>query len=77
MLEDEKLASPPPSLVPRLHCIRLEKLEPTNPLLAGVPTVAPVDFNEARGMILSALSNALGGDMLAAEYVLVQLLSSV
>eukprot|EP00658_Telonema_sp_P-2_P036757 TRINITY_DN2651_c0_g1_i4.p1 TRINITY_DN2651_c0_g1~~TRINITY_DN2651_c0_g1_i4.p1 ORF type:complete len:600 (+),score=153.92 TRINITY_DN2651_c0_g1_i4:265-2064(+) len=78
MMEEEALGAPPPSLVPRLHCVLLEKLAPSSELLSGIPPQLPqIDIAAARATCLAALASSLGGDQLAAEYALLQLLSSV
>eukprot|EP00656_Telonema_subtile_P002739 TRINITY_DN11253_c0_g1_i5.p1 TRINITY_DN11253_c0_g1~~TRINITY_DN11253_c0_g1_i5.p1 ORF type:complete len:387 (-),score=78.92 TRINITY_DN11253_c0_g1_i5:40-1200(-) len=77
MHEEESLAAPPASLVPRLHCVVFEKLTPAAPLLSGVPAQLQLNTRAARDMTLGALTTVLGGDALAAEFTLLQLLSSV
>ena len=77
MIEEESLGAPPASLVPRLHCLLFEQLEPAAPLLAGVPAQLAADATTMRANLLGALTTALGGDALAAEYTLLHLLSSV
>eukprot|EP00850_Spirogloea_muscicola_P020123 SM000207S06198 [mRNA] locus=s207:93308:96925:- [translate_table: standard] len=60
---------------PRLHCIVLRKLPPPGTGAGGAPALweAPV----LRASLLAALAGVLGGDRLAAEYLLLHLLSRV
>jgi hypothetical protein len=75
LLDEEMLAAhPPTSQVPRIHAILLKK-EDTSAKTA--PALAPADFATARSRTLGFLSMVLGGDDLAAEYLLLQLVSSV
>lgn len=84
----EQLANnPPPSLVPRLHCVHVRPLPHANPLLSAravgktdcaattidEPTEA-VDFYRD---IHLALTQCLFGDALAAEYLVCHLISTV
>jgi hypothetical protein len=72
MLLDDILASHlPTSLVPRLHAILLH---PEASAAATVPAAAVAD---ARARALGFLSQVLGGDDLAAEYLLLQLVGRV
>jgi hypothetical protein len=83
----EKLAhSPPPSLVPRLHCVSVQRLHNSNPLIPLQPThpglEAVVDsvmpnVTTVRSELLSILTHCCLGDTLCAEYLLLHLLSSV
>ncbi|XP_071793559.1 mini-chromosome maintenance complex-binding protein-like [Asterias amurensis] len=85
-MAEQTAHSPPPSLVPRLHAIISHKLQHNNPLV-------PVNFNTEQGKTLmqSVMSEAgtirdqlrfvlqqlLFGDALAADYLLLNLVSSV
>eukprot|EP00903_Cladosiphon_okamuranus_P010696 g10109.t1 len=88
-LEDFSRKVPPPSLAPRLHCLFHRKVAPGAPLevdadrpqdalhaLRG-PLALPLDafMRDARRRAIEHLAGALGGDMLAAEYALLALLS--
>ncbi|KAL4442708.1 hypothetical protein ABPG77_006702 [Micractinium sp. CCAP 211/92] len=74
MLLDDILASHlPTSRAPRLHVI-LMNTEGAD--AAGAPPAA-ADVAQARARVLGFLSQVLGGDDLAAEYLLLQLLSRV
>ena len=66
---------PPPSLVPRLHVLHFTLLQHNNPLLPprALPAVEPV----CRVELQTLLSTALLGDRLAAEYLLLHLISRV
>eukprot|EP00904_Undaria_pinnatifida_P003399 jgi/Undpi1/1305/HiC_scaffold_11.g04697.m1 len=80
---------PPPSLAPRLHCIFNRKLpeccplavNPEQPKDALYALQGPLPFSafmrDARRQAVAHLAEGLGGDALAAEYVLLALLSRV
>lgn len=83
MSEEEHAAHyPPTSLVPRLHCVFYQHLKHSNPSI-------PLDIDEkisdsllsqvvkARDDLLSILKDLLLGDEVAAEYLLLHLVSSV
>jgi hypothetical protein len=83
MSEEEQASHyPPTSLVPRLHCVFYQHLKHSNPSI-------PLDINEnisetllpqvvkVRDDLLAILKNLLHGDSLAAEYLLLHLVSSV
>lgn len=68
--------NPPPSLVPRIHCVSWKKLEHNNPLAEGV------EFDYEKMVLLKkesmvVLTQLLLGDQLAAEYLLYHLMSTV
>lgn len=68
--------NPPPSLVPRVHCVDWKKLVHGNPL------VETGRFSRERkkylsGELLVVLTEVLLGDKLAAEYLLYHLISAV
>eukprot|EP00850_Spirogloea_muscicola_P006522 SM000031S11531 [mRNA] locus=s31:132741:136243:- [translate_table: standard] len=74
MAHQDRPSAPTVAQVPRLHCIVLRKLPPP-----GVASGAPA-LGEAlvlRASLLAALAGLLGGDRLAAEYLLLHLLSRV
>ncbi|KAL4515627.1 hypothetical protein Ndes2437B_g07058 [Nannochloris sp. 'desiccata'] len=86
LLDQEMLAAhPPTSQVPRIHAILANKEDPCNIstiTTAATNTTAPeeeetVDMAAARARVLGFLSMVLGGDNLAAEYLLLQLVASV
>merc|ERR1719471_1246987 len=66
---------PPPSMVPRLHVLSLTKMTHNNPLLplTSVPGAEEV----ARVELHTLLTSCLLGDRLAADYLLLHLLSRV
>ena len=64
---------PPPSLVPRLHVLTWARLEHNNPLMASVKPLEEV----ARVELHTLLTTCLLGDKLAADYLLLHLLSRV
>ncbi|XP_078668117.1 mini-chromosome maintenance complex-binding protein-like [Branchiostoma floridae x Branchiostoma belcheri] len=87
-VEEQAAHSPPPSLVPRLHAILVQKLVHTNPgclstsphqrpcLVSSVSTLMS-EVTQIRQQLCSLLTEALLGDSLAAEYLLLHLISSV
>lgn len=77
---EHKAHSPPPSLVPRLHCIFSHTLSHSNPLVSSKRPSFLEDLSAvcmARELALSVLTEVLLGDRLAAEYTLLHILSSV
>jgi len=70
-------ALPPPSLVPRLHVLTWAKLENNNPLVARPPSSGPPLEEVARVELHTLLTTCLLGDKLAADYLLLHLLSRV
>ena len=66
---------PPPSLVPRLHVLTFTVVQHNNPLLPprDLPPVEPV----CRVELQTLLTTALLGDRLAADYLLLHLISRV
>lgn len=77
---ERKAHSPPPSLVPRLHCILSRTLSHSNPLVTSGSLPLLKDSSAvgvARELALSVLTEVLLGDRLAAEYTLLHMLSSV
>lgn len=85
LLDQEMLAvHPPTSQVPRIHAILINKEDSTNfsPTTAAMNTTETeeqklVDMAAARARVVGFLSMILGGDNLAAEYLLLQLVASV
>ncbi|XP_077992480.1 mini-chromosome maintenance complex-binding protein-like [Glandiceps talaboti] len=84
-VEERHAHSPPPSLVPRLHAIVVNKLQHCNPLLpqnlhseehqTGMNVLS--EAASVRQDLIAMLQQALFGDSLAAEYLLLHLVSSV
>lgn len=86
MAEEQRVHSPPSSLVPRLHIVIAQKLQHVNPFI-------PVSFQDEEGKnfiesfntevsyvraeLLGFLTQALLGDGLAAEYLLLHLISTI
>jgi hypothetical protein len=81
-IEDHVSVLLPASKVPRLQCITLRKISQqtlisTLPALhPGVPVPLPA-IEQIRQSLLDCLRNVIGGDSLAAEYMLLHLLSQV
>lgn len=84
-IEEQKVHSPPASLVPRLHMLYTKRLSHNNPLL---PSAALEDLTSFLSSNLSEmavvkeelhtyLTQVLLGDALAAEYLILHLISSV
>jgi len=67
---------PPPSLVPRLHVITFTHLQHNNPLLSPTPPLPPLQ-EVAKVELLTILTTCMLGDKLAAEYLLLHLISKV
>ncbi|KAG0600553.1 hypothetical protein M758_11G042700 [Ceratodon purpureus] len=79
-LDDNVSLRLPASKVPRLQCITLRKISSsdfTSQIPEVAPTVLPLDFAQTRQSLLNYLTFSLGGDTLAAEYLLLHLLSQV
>ncbi|XP_029416601.1 mini-chromosome maintenance complex-binding protein isoform X3 [Nannospalax galili] len=86
--EEQRVHSPPASLVPRIHVILAQKLQHINPLL---PTCLNKEesrtckfvssflseLSPVRAELLGFLTHALLGDSLAAEYLILHLISTV
>eukprot|EP00743_Colponemidia_sp_Colp-15_P007560 GILK01008173.1.p1 GENE.GILK01008173.1~~GILK01008173.1.p1 ORF type:complete len:668 (+),score=75.35 GILK01008173.1:70-2004(+) len=80
--EEYMAHNPPTSLVPHLHVLTHRNLGRAHPLVhnGAVSTLfasAQPSFPAMRTQIVNVLSRVLGGDMLAAEYVLLNMLSRV
>lgn len=83
MMSEEQAANPPPSLVPRLHCVHVRTLMHTNPLLPQVDAhKAPIEgatddtLNLYKDLRL-ALTQCLFGDELAGEFLMCHLIATV
>ena len=80
--EEQAVHHPPPSLVPRLHCLTFRHLMHSNPCVpynikGESCTHLMGQLAEVRGELLSLLTQVACGDALAAEYILLHLVSSV
>ncbi|XP_066912397.1 mini-chromosome maintenance complex-binding protein-like [Clytia hemisphaerica] len=79
-MEEDRAHCPPPSLVPRLHCLYYNKLEELNPNVRNNHTdyeCASKELTSIRADLIQTLKGLLGGDGIAAEYLLLHLISSV
>lgn len=80
--EEQAVHHPPPSLVPRLHVVASCNLVHSNPCIpsgiTGQPSMANLQqLADVRGEVVSLLTQVMCGDSLAAEYLLLHLISSV
>uniref|UniRef100_A0A4W4GCR1 Mini-chromosome maintenance complex-binding protein n=1 Tax=Electrophorus electricus TaxID=8005 RepID=A0A4W4GCR1_ELEEL len=82
--EEQRAHSPPASLVPRLHVLYAQPLQHNNPLLPSAISEDKAflsgflsELNSVRGELLTYLTHVLLGDALAAEYLILHLISSV
>lgn len=80
-LQQEEMLQAPNATVPRLHCLAYRKLTPeaaayVEPTEQVVAQLAP-ELAGIRSATVETLAAALGGDRLAAEYLLLHLISSV
>ena len=80
--EEQAAHHPPPSLVPRLHVLASHCLTHSNPCVPSdvkgeSSTIIMQQLAEVRGELMSVLTQAMYGDHLAAEYLLLHLVSSV
>ncbi|XP_063684555.1 mini-chromosome maintenance complex-binding protein-like [Bolinopsis microptera] len=85
MDEEERARFPPSSIVPRVHCVDVRLRQHINPLLSR----DPLEFGEqevvgvlgnvlsVRSELVTMLKKCVSGDPLAAEYLLLHLLSHV
>ncbi|KAK2076019.1 hypothetical protein QBZ16_001355 [Prototheca wickerhamii] len=73
--EDLIAAHPPTSRCPRVHAISVAAAGETGP--AGPALETPALVEQARAGLLAFLQRCLGGDSLAAEYLLLQLVGRV
>ncbi|KAM4703692.1 mini-chromosome maintenance complex-binding protein isoform 2-T2 [Rhinophrynus dorsalis] len=86
-MEEQRVHSPPSSLVPRIHAILTHKLKHNNPILPaclqeteeGKLFVSGFmsELSSVRAELLGFLTHALLGDSLAAEYLVLHLISTV
>lgn len=79
-IEEDKAHCPPPSLVPRLHCVYFEKMKELNPHFRKKDVVfenVKKELSSVRSDLIQLLKQLLGGDALAAEYLLLHLISKV
>ena len=75
--EEDGLASRiPTSMAPRIHAISVRRLKSMLPENMG-KVDTPAEIQEARSQVIGFLSSVLGGDVLAAEYLLLLLISRV
>ncbi|XP_038614423.1 mini-chromosome maintenance complex-binding protein [Tachyglossus aculeatus] len=84
--EEQRVHSPPASLVPRIHVISAQKLQHINPLLPSCLKEEESksfvsgfmsELSPVRAELLGFLTQALLGDSLAAEYLILHLISTV
>jgi len=68
---------PPPSLVPRLHVLTWARMDSNNPLLSRAPASRSPLEEVARVELHTLLTTCLLGDKLAADYLLLHLISRV
>ncbi|KAA0717965.1 Mini-chromosome maintenance complex-binding protein [Triplophysa tibetana] len=84
-IEEQRVHSPPASLVPRLHMLYAQPLVHNNPLLPSGATEKKGDYISSflgelpavRAELLTYLTHLLLGDSLAAEYLILHLISNV
>ncbi|XP_059517605.1 mini-chromosome maintenance complex-binding protein isoform X3 [Myotis daubentonii] len=86
--EEQRVHSPPASLVPRIHVVLAQKLQHINPLLPAslnkeesktckFVSSFMSELSPVRAELLGFLTHALLGDSLAAEYLILHLISTV
>ncbi|KAG8517368.1 Mini-chromosome maintenance complex-binding protein, partial [Galemys pyrenaicus] len=84
--EEQRVHSPPASLVPRIHVVLAQKLQHINPLLPACLNKEESktfvssfmsELSPVRAELLGFLTHALLGDSLAAEYLILHLISTV
>ncbi|XP_075875232.1 mini-chromosome maintenance complex-binding protein [Nelusetta ayraudi] len=79
--EEQRVHSPPASLVPRLHVLHARRLPHNNPLLpeggAAVSSSTLSEMASVRAELLAYFTHVLQGDALAAEYLILHLISDV
>uniref|UniRef100_A0A336LJY3 Mini-chromosome maintenance complex-binding protein n=1 Tax=Culicoides sonorensis TaxID=179676 RepID=A0A336LJY3_CULSO len=73
---ERQAANPPPSLIPRLHAIKLKKLDHINPYFDN-PLADELKPEEIFKDIRLALSQCLFEDTVAADYLIAHLISTV
>lgn len=79
---ERQAANPPPSLIPRLHAIYIRSLDHSNPLLLHPesltqPIVEEESFLEIYKDLKIALTQCLFQDVIAADYLICHLISTV
>ncbi|GER40007.1 mini-chromosome maintenance complex-binding protein [Striga asiatica] len=74
---EDSLLHLPPNNVPRLHCVLHRKLEATDYILSPQWELTPSAIKEVRESLIGHLAAVLGNDRMAAEYMLLHLLSRV
>ncbi|XP_065815360.1 mini-chromosome maintenance complex-binding protein [Labrus bergylta] len=85
MAEEQRVHSPPTSLVPRLHMLYAKQLSNNNPLLPSATLENDSSFlsttlsemASVKAELHTYLTHVLLGDTLAAEYLILHLISSV
>ncbi|XP_045147557.1 mini-chromosome maintenance complex-binding protein isoform X2 [Echinops telfairi] len=84
--EEQRVHSPPASLVPRIHVVLAQKLQHTNPLLPACLSREEsksfaagfmAELSPVRAELLGFFTHALLGDSVAAEYLILHLISTV
>ncbi|CAL1578388.1 unnamed protein product [Knipowitschia caucasica] len=84
-VEEQRVHCPPASLVPRLHVLHAKALQHNNPLLPPAPvesnstflSSSVADFPSVRAELLTYFTHVLLGDALAAEFLILHLISTV
>uniref|UniRef100_A0A8D8C789 Mini-chromosome maintenance complex-binding protein n=2 Tax=Culex pipiens TaxID=7175 RepID=A0A8D8C789_CULPI len=74
-LSEHQATHPPPSLIPRIHAISVQKLKHVNPLVQE--PASPLETSDIWRDIQNLLTQCLFGDRIAAEYLFCHLLSTV
>ncbi|KAL3650336.1 hypothetical protein CASFOL_006739 [Castilleja foliolosa] len=74
---EDSLAHLPPSKVPRLHCVVHRRLGANDFLSSPQLELKPCAIKEVREALIEHLAYVLGNDTMAAQYVLLHLLSRV
>lgn len=70
--------NPPPSLIPRIHCVAFKNIQHCNPLIEGDENQMDEEKMQfVRKELLILLTQLLFGDDLAAEYLIYHLISEV
>nr|XP_033796550.1 mini-chromosome maintenance complex-binding protein isoform X2 [Geotrypetes seraphini] len=85
-IEEQRVHSPPASLVPRIHVLVMRKLQQINPLIPSslqeeerklFVSGFMLELSSVRAELLGFLTHTLLGDSLAAEYLILHLISTV
>ncbi|GFP86604.1 mini-chromosome maintenance complex-binding protein [Phtheirospermum japonicum] len=74
---EDSLAHLPPTKVPRLHCVVHRKLGANDFLSSPQLELTPCAIKEVREALIGHLADVLGNDRMAAQYLLLHLLSRV